>query len=304
MTSKAKAEEKQKSGSQKAEDIAYTVNHAIACTVTDVLSPFIGNYTQRYLGRRIEIGCGHDHSAPTPPASLPPEEAQSAVSRLSGKGLGKGMFTGLLGSDIASEGAYKRLKPAFAPAVPQSNLKHWWVGELAGDFGAVPVTVLMQRMFPGVMHAIRVVAEPIAKPLFRAGAERSTRIWAEENQIARNSDAYTAHKQEILDREMSHLPQAFVWTASSAALNLAAQRLSGNKGDLSHLIAGKLAGSATSSALVVGFRGLAPHQAYTIDRLTSRHVFEPLAQSINGTKGNDSWQDRVVADRQNVSRLP
>ncbi len=48
---------------QRTEDVAYTINHAVACTATDVVDPFIGNATQKYLGKRISIGCGHDHSS-------------------------------------------------------------------------------------------------------------------------------------------------------------------------------------------------------------------------------------------------
>jgi len=54
--------EAHKTKEERAEDIAYTINHALACTVTDFIDPFVGNLTQKYLGKRISIGCGHDHS--------------------------------------------------------------------------------------------------------------------------------------------------------------------------------------------------------------------------------------------------
>lgn len=284
----AKQQEAQKTDAERARDISYTINHAIACTATDVLSPFIGNYTQRYLGKRIELGCGHDHS--TPCAHLPPKQTQTAMRKLSTKGFEKPIFRKLQ----AEEMPYKRLRPPVAAQVPQNNLKHWWIGEVVGDFGAVPVTIAVQRFFPSVMNAIRSIAEPVAAPLFNIGAKRSTRIWAEENNIARDAPEYKAHEKEVLNREMSHLPQAFMWTATSAAINIAAQRISGNRGELSHLIAGKLAGSSTSVALVLGFRSFAPHHAYRFDRFTSEHIFEPITQAVTGT--SSSWQDKVEAE--------
>lgn len=252
MTTDAKTTETKKTQMQRAEDVAYTINHALACTATDVLSPYIGNFTQTYLGKRMEVGCGHDHSH-------------------------------------GHEHDHDHHDHSHATP-PKSNLKHWWIGELVGDFGAVPLTVAVQRFSPGFMHGLRRVAEPVLAPLFRRGARRSARIWAVENGVSVNSAEARAQENSIYEREMSHLPQAFVWTFSSTALNIAAQRVSGNKGELAHLIAGKLAGSATSAALVVGFRGLAPHQAYRFDRFTSRHIFEPATRALTG---DSTWQERV-----------
>lgn len=43
-----------------AEDIAYTINHTIACTLTDFIDPFIGTATQKMLGKRVSLhGGGH-----------------------------------------------------------------------------------------------------------------------------------------------------------------------------------------------------------------------------------------------------
>ena len=85
-----------KSSAQHAENIAYTINHALACTATDFIDPWIGRMTQKYLRQRVSIGCGHDHSAD---------------------------------HGTAWQGV---------------------VGELVGDFGAVPVTVAVQHYAPWV----------------------------------------------------------------------------------------------------------------------------------------------------------
>ena len=287
----AKHKEDHKTDAERAEDISYTINHAIACTATDIISPFIGNFTQNYLGKRITIGCNHDHT----PSSSTPVFAAGRVEKS-----GKGLFRVLKDAEEKhSIGGYKRLhtihtcEHGLPVAQSKNNLKHWWIGELAGDFGAVPVTIAVQRFVPGFMNAIRTLAEPFAAPLFKIGARRSTRIWAEENHIASDTAEYKAHEKEVFEHEMSHLPQAFMWTASSTVLNLAAQRLSGNKGELSHLIAGKLAGSITSASLVLGFRGIAPHQAYRLDRFTSEHIFEPVTRAVTGRPS--SWQEKVNA---------
>lgn len=246
------------------EDTAYTINHAIACTATDIASPFIGNMTQRYLGKRVEIGCGHDHGTD----KAPPLPAKGMFTGLSDKGL----------SGSGGNGGYKRMRPLTTRHVPApaSNLKHWWIGEIAGDFGAVPLTVALQHYTPGFMRGLRTLMEPVAAPLFRLGAKRSTSDKEEQN--------------KIVEREMHHLPQALVWTASATVINIITQRLSGNEGKLTHLLTGKLAGSAFSTAMVVGLRALAPEQAQRWDGFTTQHVFEPVKRIVAGEK---NWQQRV-----------
>lgn len=45
----------------RAEDIAYTINHTIACTATDFIDPFIGTATQKMLGKRLNLHGEHAH---------------------------------------------------------------------------------------------------------------------------------------------------------------------------------------------------------------------------------------------------
>ena len=48
-------------GAQNAENIAYTINHALACTASDAIDPWVQRETQKRFNQRIGIGCGHDH---------------------------------------------------------------------------------------------------------------------------------------------------------------------------------------------------------------------------------------------------
>lgn len=295
------SEQKPKEPTPLAEDVAYTVNHALACTATDILNPYIGNITQRYLGKRVNVGCrDHDHNITLPPENATAEQKADAVKELSKKKFGKGLFTKLEISHSEPD-AYKRLQPVVPAA--QSNLKHWWVGEIVGDFGAVPITVAAQRMLPGLMDSIRSLTEPVLGPLFRIGAKRDARIWAEHNNVEVGSKEYKEHEKDTYAREMRHLPQAFMWTASSVALNIGAQRISGNKGELSHLLAGKAVGAATSAAAVLGFRSLAPHQAYKWDQFTSEYIFRPTAHVVKKAVNGESWKERVEAAPESTRQI-
>lgn len=299
------------------ENVSYTVNHAIACTASDLLSPFIGNFTQKYLGKRIEVGCRHEHHASPPPTNIAarsdaPNTDKKPITqpKSSSPTNKKGLFTRLSDKQgkhketpYESEGRYQRFKLTAhdnctrecshsTVITPPSHLKHWWIGELAGDFGAVPLTIGISYWMPGAMNGVRHVVEPILSRFFHAGSRRAARQWAQDNGVSDNT-VIDQKEQTIYEREMSHIPQAVVWTATSTALNISTQRLCGNNAPLSHLLTGKLVGSATSAALVVGFRGFFPHQAHRWDQYTTKRLFEPIAHAVHGKADAPRWQEKV-----------
>lgn len=253
-----------KTKEQRAEDIAYTINHALACTATDFIDPYFGDLTQRYLGQRVSIGCSHDHSKDA--------------------GHGPGHEHGPGCDHHAHAGA--------------GHLGHWWIGEVVGDFGAVPVTVGMQRYFPSVMDGLRRTIEPVLGGYFRKGAERSTKSWAEKRGVSADSPEYKQHMEAVYRHEVDHLPQALVWTASSIAINLTTQRLIGNTAPLWQLATGKAVGASISAALVVGGRGLAPEAARKWDGFTSKNVFLPATRVIGRVFGIEERSVERMADKE------
>lgn len=255
----ASALESAKTDLERMEDVAYTINHAIACSATDFIDPFVGNATQKWLGKRFSIGCGHDH----------------------------GHFQG---SDCGTH------DHAHDHDHGKSHLGHWWLGELAGDFGSVPVTVAIQRHAPGVMNGLRKGMEAVAGGIFRKSAERSARkqatafgMEASEAEIQQRADALYEH-------EMKHLPQAAVWTASSVVLNVGIQKLTGNTAPLWQVTAGKLSGVALSSGLMVGARALAPATAQKWDGYASEKLYLPATKKVSKLFGVDEKTvDSMVA---------
>jgi len=244
-----------KTESERAQDIAYTINHALACTATDFIDPYFGNLTQKYLGRRVSIGCGHDHSHDDAPCEH-----------------------------------------------DHGHLKHWWIGEVIGDFGAVPVTIAAQRYLPGFMNGLRNIMEPLLGGFFRKGAERSARKWATEQGIDTASQDYKDRVEFIYRHEVDHLPQALMWTVSSIAINLATQRAVGNRGPFWQLAAGKAVGASISAGLVVGGRGAAPGAAEKWDNFTSEHLFLPATKTLGklfGVKKEDV--DRMAETQKEIT---
>ncbi|MBY0354617.1 MAG: hypothetical protein K2Q12_02680 [Rickettsiales bacterium] len=244
----ASEREKAKTAQQRNEDMAYTINHAIACTVTDVIDPAIGDFTQKYLGKRIHVGCknpAHQHG----------------------------------------------------PDNPVHRRWHWWVGEVVGDFVAVPLTIAAQRYAPGVMHAVGKTMEIVLGPLYHWGAKRSARLWAKQNGFADDSPEYQARVREIYRHEVDHLPQAAVWTGSSIALNVLTQKLVGNHGPWWHIGLGKLAGASVSIGGVLGARAVMPETVRSLDQWTSGNLFLPATQAVGKIFGVDEQATQSMAQK-------
>lgn len=262
-----KTEEDTKNQSERrAEDVAYTINHAFACTATDLAGPFIGDWTQKYLGSRVNVGCGHDHT-------------------------NGHLFTALKPKDAGASN-YKRYAPVFKPGPggheQSGHLGHWLIGEAIGDFGAVPITVALTRHAPGFMNLLRRGMETVLGPLFHRGAKKAAQSWAKVNAVAPDSQAAKAREEEIYQYEIRHLPQAAVWTVSSIAINVGTQKLTGNTGPLSHLIAGKLTGAGLSAAVVVAGRSFFPATAHRWDNAAAQNLFIPATKAVSGVFGIDS----------------
>lgn len=260
-----------KTREQKGEDIAYTINHALACTATDFIDPYIGNWTQKKFGKRISIDAiegGHD--------------GHHGEKESKGHGLS------------------------------------WWIGEATGDFGAIPVTIAFQRLFPGFMHGLRDLLKPSLSAAFMHGAEKGARRYAQTHGLAIDDPRVKQKQQEIYQYEIDHLPQAFMWTTSSIAINLATQKyVMKNDAPLWLMGLGKGLGATISATALVATRGLFPDIAHQSDSWLSRHVIVPSSRVLAGAFGVDektldkiaqkdtsphttSWQTRVNSHQETL----
>jgi hypothetical protein len=284
--------EARKTREERAEDIAYTINHALACTATDFIDPYVGNWTQKYLGKRFSIGCGHDHS--------------HDHGHDHGMHCGPGSPThdhkshGLPGLPIIDDHDHHNCghDHHHHKHTPDSHLTHWWLGEVIGDFGAVPVTIAFQRYAPGLMNGIRNLLEPVLRPVFKFGANMSARSWASKQGLGSDSEACKKKADEIYEHEVRHLPQALLWTASSIAINLTTQKLLGNTAPLWQLAAGKAAGASISAGLVVSGRALMPQTARNWDGWTSKNVFLPMTKALGSYAGITENDVERMAEKQ------
>lgn len=279
--------ETQRTKEQRAEDIAYTINHSLYCTLTDFISPPINAATDGYL-RWLIPGCGHDHSK-----DGGHHDHHHDHDHVHGEGCTHH-------SHDVPQTRLEKVKAASRQSFSKERFIQYAKGEFIGDFGAVPITIGVQRAFPHFMNGLRVLTEPFMKPLFTVGVERDTKNWAKQNGIAPDSQAYQSHASALYDYEMSHFPQAVVWTGASLGLNTAYQVWA----DKSHMpLSNKLllksssvlSGVLVTAGVVVAARALAPNRMHSFDEWTSENAILPTTKVVGklfGVKEEDV--DRMV----------
>lgn len=288
----ADAQEKAKTREQKAEDIAYTVNHAISCGTTDIfVQPFVSaavvtaiqsNKLPRWLHWLENIFEKHDHGHHSDGHAHAHNHANAHSHHEHNAACGH-----THGHDHS------------APAKKQSlwkqllhNAQHWLFGEVVGDVGGILPTIWVQRTFPGFMHGIRRVLEPVAGGVFRNGAERDARHWGQKHGFDADSNEVKQKAAALYEHEVSHLPQAVVWNAFSIPINYAAQvgmalYRKQPVPNWKEFAVGKTFGFLISNGVLLGGRAIAPEKFNEWDRINSQHVIEPTMRKIGGILGID-----------------
>jgi hypothetical protein len=275
------AQEQQKSKQQQAEDIAYTINHSLYCTLTDFLNPPINAATDGYL-RWLIPGCGHDHSHDDGACSHHHAPLPANASR------------------------WEKVKMASRQAFSKERFIDYAQGEFIGDFGAVPLTIGVQRLFPDLMHGLRKLCEPAMQPLFMWGVKRDTKKWAQTNHVAEGSAQYREHAAKLYEYEMEHFPQAVIWTGFSLGLNTAYQ-VWADKTPMafSHKLALKsgsvLSGVLVTAGVVVAARAMAPASMHGFDQWMSKNAILPATKKVGEVFGiNEEDVERMAEKHESL----
>ena len=262
--------ERQKTGQQKAEDVIYTLNHAITClSITDTIGMGVaGNLYKWVTGSKekpkwSEHDHGHDHH-------------DHGHDHHDHHGHG--------------EAGHDHGQSKFGKI--WHNAKDWIIGEAIGDLGAVPVTVLVQRWAPGFMDTLRAGMEHVLGGTFKRSSMRSAREWGAVRGFGEDSHEVVDRAQQLYSYEMRHMPQMAVWTVASFGLNYVTMKTRAHFGwaNDSHMtpgnfLAGKAIGASITSVLVLGVRGATPAGAHKWDESVGKHVIVPITKKVGGLFG-------------------
>jgi hypothetical protein len=251
------------------EDLAYTTLHAISCLTNDIaLGPGVAAVAQTLFDKKINISCndpshhhdhghGHDHDHD----HHHHDHGHHAHPTTLGQRLGAARknFT------------WKGFGGAFA-----HNFKHWIGAEAVSDLGAVPLVVATQRLAPGFMNTLSRTVEPLARPFFRRGAERSARIYAQETQASPEVERQYADR--LMAHEMGHLGQVVMWNVYKVGLSVAMlMKTTGDK-DWEKFFKLNLISGLVSNGILLGTRAVAPGKMQAADAWNDEHIVQPVAR--------------------------
>jgi hypothetical protein len=305
--------EASKTKEQHAEDIAYTINHSLYCTLTDFLNPPINTATDGWL-RWLIPGCGHDHGdggAHGHDGHVHGPQCDHGHREDGAHGHSGHVLVPQHdhGHHYAPQNGTKweRVKQSFKQSFSKERLLQYAKGEFIGDFGAVPLTIGVQRLFPDLMAAVRKLTEPVMQPIFNYGIEHSSQRWAQRNNIDTDSEQYQQHVKAVYEHEMSHFPQAVVWTAFSLGLNTAYQMHADKStkipfvNKLALKSTSVLSGVLVTAGMVVAARAAAPHKVREFDQWTSRNAILPATKAVGKLFGVEAEDvDRMVERQKNL----
>lgn len=238
-----------------AADFAYTLNHAIVCTLTDPV-------TDAPIGATV----------------------QNMMAALRADDSDKTTFKKVL-KQLTPSGIWDGIKETFGN---RKALKSWFAGEFAGDFGAVGVVVMLQNFAPWLGKGISKAFTPLVGPIFQRSAERSARKEFEFAKMEAKGPEFEQRVAELYSNEMENLPNAVLWTVASPAINIGMQKLvMKNEAPVSDLLLGKAIGATVTSSLTVGLRSLAPEKAQGWDNWLSSKVSGRVAGAVSKVSGVD-----------------
>lgn len=256
--------EQAKTSQERAEDIAYTINHALACMVTDYITmdPLVGATFERMTGHKMpDIGCqnpDHDHA----------------------------------------HGDHCDHDHTPQPLWKDPTTLRWMASEFIADVACVPLTVAVQHYTPEVMHSIQKMLEPIVGPALKWRTNKEAERWGKQQGYGKDTEETKAYAEELYRHEIEHLPQAVVWTTASTLGNGVMNKALGSSADFKTLVTGKLIGVANSGGLVIGARYLSPSLAQKWDEKAAEHVYLPITKKIGKIFGiREEDVDRMAQNR-------
>lgn len=285
------AKERSKTADQRAEDIAYTINHAFVCAATDVLDPFVAAYLDFHISQcnkthdhSHDHGGHHDHNH-----SHSHDHNCSSHSCSSHNHHHDDHHHASAHNDTP--------KAAHSDSCPHhdenpnfwKSLKHWVITEAVGDIGAVPITIAAQRYMPGTLARISNGIESAVGGIYKVETQEMAYKWADKQGIDRFDPRTKEYAKQAYDYEIDHFGQAAVWTVASTGINVAAQKfLFKNSKAWGTLIGFKTLGAAQTAALLIGGRGLAPEKFKAWDEWNAENIYAPATRGVSKLLGIDT----------------
>ncbi len=158
-------------------------------------------------------------------------------------------------------------------------------GEVAGDSAALFIYLAVKRFLTAPIDALTVGVKKTLNPFYTRLGHKSLKHWAEANQLEKNDPRYQHKLDMYKEFQAENLVDSSIIAASSTAVNVATQRVLGNKQRLDIILAGKLIGAFATMATMLGVRAAAPTAMLTLDEELSDRYFSKVARRMGSWLG-------------------
>lgn len=297
---------------QRGQRIAYALHAFTSCVATDFIDPFVGalrQYSQKHgapgwLQKPLKLfnkltgwmhnkahGDGHDHGH---------DHAHGEHCDHHHEHPPAPSFDHLQG--------WAKRWAQFRHFAKEGHLGHWLGAEAVGDVGGAASFVAISEWAPKWLDKFTrgFNSLPLVKPTVNWLAERTTRSWAKENQVAEGSEEY---KQE-LSKWQEFQSQNFAYSALIAVLGTAQNLLAHkfifkNPASLKNLFIGKVYGVLATNVLLMGSRLIAPRAVKSWEEGVSNRLIEPLLSKVSpALDARDARASEQAAPASDVSAPP
>lgn len=261
-------------------DFAYSLNHAIVCTLTDPITDIpIGAVVSGAVDRAEKNRKNGENTPFIPFVKNQLKEEWDGIKTDKLRHFTK---------EFSFKKEDKEEDAKFTPGMS------WLMGEFAGDFGAVFATVAVKHFASPIAKGIEWLVRPIAEPLFRRSIKKSMAKQFDLYGLDKNSPIFEQAVEDSVKSEVKELPNAVLWTILSPVINVTLQKkVLKNPDSYKALYAGKIVGSITTSSLTVGLRSLAPSFAQKWDEGLSTKTAGPVSKALGVLPGIHSKELRA-----------
>jgi hypothetical protein len=191
------------------------------------------------------------------------------------------------------------------------TMKHTWAGELAGDFGGLGAYVGIKALFRSPIESLTQAVEEVSAPLLEKMGKSQMKRWAKQHHVQEGDAIYSQELEAYKQFQAKNIVDSSILALSSSAINVVAQRVSGNQQPYRVIIGSKVVGAGLTMATMLAARSALPDTSRTLDDELSERYFSKAVRKVQRFTGSEPphhaqhdaqhpWAQRV----QNISIAP
>lgn len=176
----------------------------------------------------------------------------------------------------------------------KATASHTFGGEFFGDTAALGVYLFSKRVLTAPVDWSIAVTKKICDPLLDWAGRRTLSQWREKHRVAEDDARYRRKLEMYKDFQAENIVDTGIIGSSSVVLNVATQRVLGNRQSYGIMLASKMAGALITMAGMLGLRTALPSATKTLDDELSARYFSPVIRFTKRLFGVDGEAQSVA----------